>query len=186
MLGDERRVVGVDDRELVPQALRILERRRRHVLAGDGAGLAGQALLPEVERRVGADAPADRVHHPGARSSATRSGILEERDVAPRGPLLVRVEEVVDGRIVLVDGLLDHPQTEDARVEVDVPRRVAGDAGDVVDTVEAHDRNLAVCSRPTREDRDRRPVLVVVLGGGCRARGARRRPRSRSWVTTFG
>ena len=137
MLGDERRVGRVDDGELVPQSLRIFE---RHTVTppGDGAGLARQALLPEVQRRVGANPPADRVHHPGARSSATRSGILEERDVAPRGPLLVGVEQVIDGRIVLVDGLLDHPQTEDARVEVDVPGRVGRDAGDVMDAVQAH------------------------------------------------
>jgi hypothetical protein len=31
---------------------------------------------------------------------------------------------VVDGRIVLVDGLLDHPEAERAGVELDVARRV--------------------------------------------------------------
>ncbi len=94
--------------------------------------------LPEVERRLRADAPLDRVHHPGARATAAHARILEERDVAARRSLLVRVEEVVDGRVVLVDRLLHHPQAEDARVEVDVPRRVARDAGDVVDAVERH------------------------------------------------
>ena len=74
------------------------------------------------------------------------AGILEERDVAPGRPVLVGVEEVVDGRVVLVDGLLHEPQAEDARVEVDVPRRIAGDARDVVDAVERH---RAQRSRPT-------------------------------------
>jgi hypothetical protein len=47
---------------------------------------------------------------------------------------------VVDGRIVLVDGLLDEPEPEEPRVEVDVPGRVRGDAGDVVDPLELHGR----------------------------------------------
>jgi hypothetical protein len=51
-------------------------------------------------------------------------------------PLLVGVEEVIDGRVVLVDGLLDEPEPEDARVEVDVARSIRGDARDVVDAVE--------------------------------------------------
>ena len=65
-----------------------------------------------------------------------RARILEERDVGARAALLVGVEEVVDGRVVLVDRLLDEPQTEHAGVEVDVPGRVAGDQGDVVDPFE--------------------------------------------------
>ena len=39
----------------------------------------------------------------------------------PGAALLVGVEEVVDGRVVLVDRLLDQAQTEHAGVEVDVP-----------------------------------------------------------------
>ena len=38
------------------------------------------------------------------------------------------------------------PEAEDARVEVDVPRRIGRDAGDVMDPFETHVRNLAVCS----------------------------------------
>jgi hypothetical protein len=45
---------------------------------------------------------------------------------------------VIDGRIVLVDSLGGHPQAEDARVEVDVARRVACDGGDVMDAFEVH------------------------------------------------
>ena len=65
-------------------------------------------------------------------------GILEEGDVRAGRALLVRVEEVVDGRVVLVDRLLHEPQPEHAGVEVDVRRGVAGDAGHVVDAVESH------------------------------------------------
>ena len=59
----------------------------------------------------------------------------------PGEPSLVAVEEVVDGRFVLVDGALDHPQAEHARVELDVADRVAGDRADVVDALELHRRS---------------------------------------------
>ena len=75
---------------------------------------------------------------PVARAARPRARVLEEGQVGAGAALLVGVEQVVDGRIVLVDGLLDHPQPEHARVEVDVARRVAGDRGDVVDAVEVH------------------------------------------------
>ena len=64
-------------------------------------------------RRCGG--PCRRPARPGM-----RTGILEERQVGARAGLLVAVEEVVDGRVVLVDRLGDQPQAEDPRVEVDV------------------------------------------------------------------
>ena len=45
---------------------------------------------------------------------------------------------MVDGRVVLVDGLLHEAQAEHARVEVDVAGGVAGDGRDVVDPLEPH------------------------------------------------
>src|SRR5439155_6456268 len=84
------------------------------------------------------DPPGDPVHHPCACAARRYARVLEERDVRARVAALVRVEEVVHGRVVLVDGLLDQSQSEHARVEVEVARRVAGDAGDVMDTVEVH------------------------------------------------
>ncbi len=78
---------------------------------------------------------------PGAGAAGLRAGVLEERDVRAGRAVLVGVEEVVDARVVLVDRLLDQPQTEHARVEVDVAASVAGDQGDVVDAVDrAHAR----------------------------------------------
>ena len=71
-----------------------------------------------------------------AGSPAPRTGVLEEGDVGARTPALVRVEEVVDGRVVLVDRLLHEPQAEHPGVEVDVPRRVTGDQSDVMDAFE--------------------------------------------------
>ena len=100
--------------------------------------IAAQALLPEIEGFLAADPPDDSVHHPRPGAPATRAGVLEEGDVAPGATDLVGVEEVVDRRVVLVHRLLDEPEAEHARVEIDVARRVARDAGDVVDTVESH------------------------------------------------
>ena len=45
---------------------------------------------------------------------------------------------MVDGRVVLVDGLLDEPEPELVGVEVDVALRVAGDRRHVVDAFEFH------------------------------------------------
>ena len=75
---------------------------------------------------------------PGAGPARDRARVLEERDVGAGAAELVRVEQVVDGRIVLVDGLLDHPEAQHARVEVDVAGRVAGDRRDVMDAFELH------------------------------------------------
>ncbi len=139
---DQRLIVGLDDGELVAHSLRVGEPQppglTRHLDA-----LAREALAPEVERGLGADAVDDRGDHAGTGASGARSGVLEERDVGAGGAELVRVEEVVDGGVVLVDRLLDEPQTEHARVEVDVATGVAGDQGDVVDAVDcAHGRRL--------------------------------------------
>ena len=124
--GDQRRVGGLDDRELVLHALGIGEAQPPG-LPVDRDALAGEPLGPEVERRLGADAMDDRLDHPRARPARRRARVLEERDVGARRALLVGVEEVVDARVVLVDGLLDEPEAEHAHVEVDVLARVPGD-----------------------------------------------------------
>jgi hypothetical protein len=63
--------------------------------------------------------------------------VLEEGQLGARAPLLVGVEQVVDARVVLVDRLGGQTETEDARVEVEVPERVPGDRRDVVDAFES-------------------------------------------------
>ena len=85
------------------------------------------------------------MHHPVTGAPGRGAGVLEEGDVAAGAAALVGVEQVVDGRIVLVDRLLHHPQAQQPRVEVDVRRCVAGDRGHVVDAFEAH--------RPSRQAR---------------------------------
>jgi hypothetical protein len=100
--------------------------------------LVAQALRPEVQRRLGAHPRDDGVDHAGARPAGDRAGVLEERQLRAGPALLVGVEQVVDARIVLVDGLGDHPQAHDPRVEVEVALRIAGDRRDVVDAFESH------------------------------------------------
>ena len=77
-------------------------------------------------------------HARARRGRGAAPGVLEERQVHPRRAVLVAVEEVVHGRVVLVDRALDHPQAEHAGVELDVPGGVTGDRGDVVDALEPH------------------------------------------------
>ena len=134
----ERLVGDLRDDELVREPLGILEAERLAVRL-DLVPLGAQPVRPELERVGGGDPPDDGVHHAVSGLSRPRVRVLEERDVGAGVPVLVGVEEVVDRRVVLVHGLLHEPQAEDARVEVDVPRRVGGDARHVVDAVEAPD-----------------------------------------------
>src|SRR5439155_25520870 len=125
VVGDQRLVARLDEQELVPEALGI-RKQERGVAALGRDTLGAEALLPKGERVLRGDAPGDAVDHAGARGAAPRAGIFEEGDVGARIAPLVAVEEVVDGRVILVDALLDEPQAQDARVEVDVARRVRG------------------------------------------------------------
>ncbi len=141
VLGGQRLVAGVDRRELQSEPLGVGE-REAPVGSRDRDAFLAQAVRPEVERLLGRDPEHDAMHHARPRMPAPRAQVLEEGDVRARGAALVRVEQVVDGRVVLVDGLLDQAQAEHAHVEVDVARRVAGDRSDVVDSLEAHGGSL--------------------------------------------
>ena len=70
---------------------------------------------------------------PAPARPGSRARILEEGDVGAGRAVLVGVVEVVDARVVLVDGLLDQAQSEHARRRIDVGGCVAGDQRDVVD-----------------------------------------------------
>src|SRR5204863_7949012 len=87
--------------------------------AVEGDGFGREPVLPELDRVLRGDAEVDALHHAAAGPPRARVRVLEEGEVTAGAPLLVGVEEVVDGRIVLVDRLLDEPQAEDADVEVD-------------------------------------------------------------------
>jgi hypothetical protein len=51
---------------------------------------------------------------------------------------MIRVEEVVNGGVVLIDRLLDQSQTQKAGIELDILRSVSGDGGDMVDPLKLH------------------------------------------------
>ena len=130
-------------RKLVLEALEV--RKKKTVsLAGGLVTLRAEPVGPEVERFRRADARDDPMDHPIAGAALRDARELEEREVGAGAALLVRVEEVVDGRIILVHGLLDEPQPEEPGVEVDVPARVCRDAGDVMDPLELHDSIVAL------------------------------------------
>src|SRR5207248_4536807 len=97
----ERLVARAVDDQLECEPFRI--RKEQRLLAA----LAADPPGPEVERLLRADAKDDAVHHPVAGAAGRYARVLEERDVRSGRAELVGVEEVVDGRVVLIDGLLD-------------------------------------------------------------------------------
>ena len=132
--GRRQRLVGhVGDEQLMLEPLGIGEQQ-----ALVRPGRLWQPVLPVVERLRRADAPEDPVDHPVARAPAREPRVLEERQVAAGARRGLGVEEVVDGRVVLVDGLLDQPKSEHPHVELDVGGGVSRDRRDVVDPFEAH------------------------------------------------
>ena len=135
--GDERRVVGGVGDQLVREALGVCE-PQAGLIALERDPLRAEPAGPEVQRLVGRDAVDDAMHHAGAGAPGLRARVLEERQVSARPRVLVSVEQVVDGRVILVDRLGGQPQAEDPGVEVDVAAGVAGDRGDVVDAFEFH------------------------------------------------
>jgi hypothetical protein len=132
MRGDQRRVGDVDNEQLVVEPLRVGEDEAGAVALGVDA-FGAEALGPEGERVLGGDPPDDPVDHAGASPTRSHPRVLEEGEIGPGVAALVGEEEVVDGRVVLVDRFLDHPQPHHARVEIDVALGVLGDRGDVVD-----------------------------------------------------
>ena len=145
MRSREGLVAGTSHHDLVPQPLEVREEDaavRRNASTLDPRG-------PEVQSLRRPDAPDDPMDHPRAGPPGPRTGILEERELRARPAQLVGVEEVVDRRVVLVDGLRRHAQPQHMRVEVDVPGRVARDRGDVVDSLDLHDLSLQVVARTT-------------------------------------
>ncbi|MCY1301101.1 hypothetical protein D9M70_506930 [compost metagenome] len=66
---------------------------------------------------------------------------IEEGQVGSGRGTAVSVEKVIGGGIVLIDGLLDQPQTKRLGIEAQVLRRVRGDRRQVMDPsqLQAHD-----------------------------------------------
>ena len=129
----QRLVARVVDEQLERQPLRVVERQR----------ILGTRSPPTRVAQKSSDSCEPTRNEtvctiPSPARPRGEPGYSKNVMSAPDEPLLVRVEEVVDGRVVLVDRLLHHAQPEHARVELDVRRRVAGDAGDVMDAFELH------------------------------------------------
>src|SRR5207245_5293634 len=121
--------------ELEAQALRVVEAKPVVFADAIDAG-RGQAPRPEPERLIARHSEGGAVDHPCARAAPNQARILEEREVSARAAFLIRIEEVIDGGVVLVDGLLDQPEAHDAGVEQDIPGGVCRDRADVMDSVQ--------------------------------------------------
>ena len=150
VVGDQRLVIGRAGDQRVPEALRVAKGEPSVRITLGLEALVSEPALPEADRLRRRDAPADRVHHPGARAAGTGVRVLEEGDVRAGIAVLVPVEQVVDGGVVLVDALLDEPQPEHPRVEVDVAWRIPRDRRDVVDPLELHAVRLPDAGRAPR------------------------------------
>jgi hypothetical protein len=87
---------------------------------------------------VAGDAQQQPVDHPRARPAAHDARHVEERHDAARTAALVAVRDVPHPGVVGVDPLPDQPQPQQAAVEVEICRDVAGDRRDVMQAIELH------------------------------------------------
>src|SRR5256885_1021059 len=135
MSRQERLVLRRAGDQLETETLGVLE---AETLAFDRGFQTGRLKppRPELEGFFGTDPKSNPVDHSRARTSAHQAGVFEEREVRTGTAIFIRVEEVVARRIVLVDRLLDEPQTHDPGIELEVPGRVGCDRADVVDSVQ--------------------------------------------------
>ncbi len=161
VVGDQRLVGDLDHGELVGEPLGVGKAQPAPgALGGDAVG--AEPPLPEIERRVRGDPPDDPVHVTVARPPGRHAGELEEGEVGAGAAVLVGEEEVVDGRVVLVDGLLHQAQAHHPGVEVDVALRVRRDRGDVVNSLQLH--MLTYSITPMSRGRRRLVRVLIVLG----------------------
>ena len=156
---DQRLILGRYHRQFVIEPLGVGEAQRPlEPLRLDPVAL--QALLPKGKRVLGRP-PARRSGGPSpapARPGGT-PGVLKEGEVRSGAALLVGEEEVIDGRVVLVDGLLDQAEAEHSRVEVDVALGVLGYRGYVVDSLELHPVTYSIL----RMSRGRRRTVKALV-----------------------
>src|SRR3989442_7870603 len=105
----ERLILRRAGDQLETETLRVIE---AETLAFDRGFQSGrrQAPRPELEGCFGSDPKGDPVDHPRARTSAQQAWIFKERQVRTVAAIFIRVKEVVDRRVVLVDRLFDEPQ----------------------------------------------------------------------------
>ena len=119
MIGGERLVGRLDRSQLESYALGIGEARPKTVEFGVDA-LVGEPVPQNASASSDATRKETLCTIPGPGPPAREARVLEEGDVGAGAALLVRVEEVIDGRVVLVDRLLHQPEAEHAGIEVHV------------------------------------------------------------------
>src|SRR5512141_622936 len=122
----------------------------------DPAGL--QPLDPEGHRPPG-DGESGGGHLPRPPSPRAPSGPREEGKDRPRTTSRIAEVEVVCRRVVVVDRELHEPQSQDARVKIEIPLRLARDRSHMMDT------RYRIChgNRPFVEDPPAFPVLELHL-----------------------
>ena len=165
VVGDQRLVVDLDDGQLVVEPLGVGEAQGRR---------RARASIPLAASRFSQKSSASseptrqtiRCTSPAPARPRRHAGELEEGEVGAGAALLVGEEEVVDGRVVLVDRFLHQAQPHHPGVEVDVALRVVGDRGDVVNSLELH---WVTYSIPTMSRGRRRTVKALVVLGSLLA-----------------
>src|SRR5690606_32501248 len=96
-----------------------------------------QPLRPELQRLFAADAQAGTTDRASAATFAS-DWPIEEGEVAARRGQPIGVKQMIGAGIILVDGLLDEPETERIGVELFVAGRIRGDRGEMVNASELH------------------------------------------------
>ena len=162
MVGDQRLVADLDHRQLVVEPLGVGEAQARPRPARTRPRCAPSRSAQKASESSEPTRQTIRWTMPAPARPGGDAGELEEGEVGAGAALLVGEEEVVDGRVVLVDGLLDQAQAQHARVEVDVALRVLGDRRDVVNSLELHRVTYSILSMS--RGRRRTVKALVALG----------------------
>ena len=148
------------------QAVGIGQRQRRFVEHGFGLIVRhaepGQALAPEIEAARGHRKAGER-HL--ARTAAGGRQMLpgKERHRRAGRADLVAVVEMIDARVVEVDGALDEAQAQHLGVEVDVALRRAADRRDMVQPVDGRRHARVPCNIDPLAGRQSRTISAAWL-----------------------
>src|SRR5262249_49032741 len=95
--------------------------------------MLSEAQHPEIERLCG-HCEGYGIDRAATVAPTIRQSEWKEGDERARLSGLIAIVEVIRTRIIEVDRLLDEPEAENARVEVDVGLRIDGNGRDVVNT----------------------------------------------------
>ena len=161
VISNQRLIADRCHKQLVFEALGIGKAQLAIIALGIDAA-AAESLRPKVQGILRANPPDDPVNHAGARSAAGCAGILKEGQIGAGAAPLIGEEEVIDARIVLIDGFLDQAQSEHTGIKIDISLGVLGDRGDVMDSLELHGLTYSILAMSRW--RSRTVKVLVVLG----------------------